>query len=80
MTSASCPLVTNEETLSNGAGASKSQVSFAVNQDLPDCAQPVPEKAYTVFNSNENCGKAIVNGEMVIPGKRDPPLCHPLPT
>ena len=50
---------------------SRAFVSFSVDQELVDCPLPVPEKAYTVFNSNENCGNTIVNGEMVIPDTGD---------
>ena len=45
---------------------SRSEVSFFVDGDKPDCALPAPGKAVTFLNLNEGCAQSVVAGEVVL--------------
>lgn len=53
---------------------SRSEVSFFVNQEKPECALPAPGHAVTFLNLNEECTHSVVPGESVI-GLTFEPLC-----
>ena len=63
----SCPLITDQIAASfTTTNASRSEVSFFVNELTPDCALPTQGKAFTFLNLNEQCANSVVAGEHVI--------------
>ena len=70
-----CPyLPDNFESDFSTNNLSRSEVSFFVDKDKPDCALPVPNAAHTFLNLNEQCAKSVVPNETVI-GMTFEPLC-----
>lgn len=60
-----CPELVDDGTNSFVSNVSRSQVSFSVDVDTPDCARPTPEEGVTMLNTNENCSVSITAGEIV---------------
>lgn len=63
----SCPMLTDPfaDSFTN-LETSRSEVSFFVDPEKPDCALPAQEKAFTYLNLNEQCGISVVPGEAVV--------------
>jgi hypothetical protein len=63
----SCPFIADPFAASfTTTNDSRSEVSFFVDSELPECALPAPEKAFTFLNLNEQCARSVVGGENVI--------------
>jgi hypothetical protein len=63
----SCPLIADPFQASfTTTNDSRSEVSFFVDSDLPECALPSPDKAFTYLNLNEQCARSVVAGETVL--------------
>lgn len=63
----SCPFSTDPFAASfTTTDNSRSEVSFFVDSELPECALPAPGKAFTFLNLNRQCARTVVGGEHVI--------------
>ena len=63
----SCPFIADPFQASfTTTDKSRSEVSFFVDSEKPDCALPAPEKAFTYLNLNEQCATSVVPGETVL--------------
>ena len=61
-TRSSCPEHPVDETLLGSSNTSRAEVSFDVDADKADiCPLPVPDHAFTAYNSDERCGRSVVN-------------------
>ena len=70
-----CPFLNEDfETDFSTNNLSRSEVSFYVDNERPECALPLPGSALTFLNLNERCAKSVVPNETVI-GLTYEPLC-----
>lgn len=60
-----CPELVDDGSNSFATNVSRSQVSFNVDINTPNCARPTPENGITMLNTNENCSASIMAGELV---------------
>ena len=60
-----CPQMFDNGVDNFGTDVSRATVNFEVQPETPDCAHPTPEDGLTILNTNQNCGRLILPGELV---------------
>jgi len=65
LTAKSCPFMVDDGMNNFDTNISRSQVSFEVNEDKPNCAMVVPGEGMTMLNLNAECHREIVAKELI---------------